>query len=115
MLKHRDKLDIIADILSVASRNGKKTQIMYQANLSYKVMMKYLDKIVAAALLQFEHEQQCYVITEKGKKFLVAYNEYVKSSKGVEKRLNNIRKKKHRLEGLCVQSKEAENVPMQTA
>jgi predicted transcriptional regulator len=40
-MNYRDKLDIIADILTVASRNAKRTQIMYQANLSYKVLCDY--------------------------------------------------------------------------
>ena len=45
MGNYRGKLDIIADILRVVSGNAKKTQIMYQANLSYRVLQKYLAEI----------------------------------------------------------------------
>ncbi|MCW4019193.1 MAG: winged helix-turn-helix domain-containing protein [Candidatus Bathyarchaeota archaeon] len=104
-MNYRTKLDIIADILAVARRDAKRTQIMYQANLSYKVLVRYLNEVVASSLISFEHEQQCYRLTEKGKKFLVVYREYVKSNKGVEKRLDYVRKKKHDLEELCKSQK----------
>jgi predicted transcriptional regulator len=47
-------LDIIADILQVVSQNAKKTQIMYQANLSYRVLQRYLRNITEASLIDFE-------------------------------------------------------------
>jgi predicted transcriptional regulator len=103
-VNYRDKLDIIADILTVASKNAKRTQIMYQANLSYRVLVKYLEEVVASSLIAFQDDQQYYVLTEKGKEFLVAYKNYVKSSKHVEKRLDEVRKQKGGLEELCKNS-----------
>ena len=100
-MNYRDKLDIIADILTVASRNAKRTQIMYQANLSYKVLCKYLNEVVEASLLSFENEQQRYVLTVKGKEFLETYKEYFKTNKNVEKRLDDIRVQRKVLENLC--------------
>ena len=67
MGNYRDRLDIIADILNVVSREAKKTQIMYQANLSYKVLQRYLNEIVQAALVRFETGSQSYMLTFKGK------------------------------------------------
>jgi predicted transcriptional regulator len=98
---YRGRLDIIADILNVASKDAKKTQIMYQANLSYKVLQKYLADIVAAQLMRFTIEKQCYSLTDKGREFLEAYEKYSKTNKHVEQRLNEVATRRKILEGLC--------------
>lgn len=103
-MNYRDKLDIIADILTVASQSAKKTQIMYQANLSYKVLRRYLDEVVSASLLGFENEQQRYVLTVKGKEFLTAYKEYFRTNKNFQKQLDDVRTKRKVLEELCQRS-----------
>jgi predicted transcriptional regulator len=97
---YRDKLDIVASILEVASKNAKKTQIMYQANLSYTILQKYLSKILKAALIKYDETQNCYLLTVKGKNFLETYNEYRKENQHVEQQLQylaNARKTLHRL------------------
>src|SRR4030066_1575363 len=104
MGNYRGRLDIIADILNVASRNPKKTQIMYQANLSYKVLQKYLSEIVGSSLIGYEDEKQCYKLTDKGRAFLEAYQKYTKTNKHVEKRLNDVASKKKILLDLCPDS-----------
>jgi predicted transcriptional regulator len=98
---YRGRLDIIADILHVVSQNAKKTQIMYQANLSYKVLIKYLTEVSEASLVDFEGEKQCYMLTAKGRAFLDAYKEYSRGNRHIEKRLNEINGKKKVLEELC--------------
>lgn len=101
MGNYRDRLDIIADILQVAIHEAKKTQIMYQANLSYKVLQRYLNEVTDAALLQFLDESQSYLITAKGQDYLSAYKEYSRTNKSIEKRLNDFSNKKRVLEDLC--------------
>ena len=101
MGNYRGRLDIIADILQVVSQNAKKTQIMYQANLSYKVMQRYLRDITNASLICFDNAERCYVITQKGRDFLDDYKDYTKTNKSIEKRLNDIDSKKKNLEELC--------------
>ncbi len=98
-MNYRDKLDITADILNVASATAKRTQIMYRANLSYKVLCKYLDEMLAAALLSCQN-QELYVLTERGAAYLAAYKEYMRTSKAVEKRLDIVRAKRKILEEL---------------
>jgi len=98
---YRSRLDIIADILRAVSQNAKKTQIMYQANLSYHVLQKYLSEVSAALLIEFNCNDQCYVLTDKGKAFLDAYNEYSRDYLYLEKRLNEVKGKKKMLEALC--------------
>ena len=101
MRSYRGRLDIIADILNVISQTAKKTQIMYQANLSYKVLKKYLSEVSEASLVTFKDEKQCYVLTAKGREFLEAYKEYHKDNRHLEKQLNEIDTKKRVLEELC--------------
>ena len=101
LVSYRDRLEIIADILNVASKEAKKTQIMYQANLSYKVLQRYLNEVITASLVRFEDSNQCYLLTEKGHEYLDAYKEYVRYSKIMEKRLNDFSTKRKILENLC--------------
>ena len=101
MVNYRSRLDIIADILNVASRDAKKTQIMYQANLSFKVLQKYLAEVVGASLVRFADEKHCYEVTDKGRRFLEAYEQYSRTHRHFEKRLNDVEAKKRSLEDLC--------------
>jgi predicted transcriptional regulator len=102
---YRDRLDIIADILQVTSRDAKKTQIMYQANLSYKVLQRYLNEVLDASLIKFEDNNQSYVLTYKGQEYLEAYKEYYRCHKSIEKRLNDVSTKKKILQELCPSNK----------
>lgn len=110
MVSYRDRLEIIADILNVASKEAKKTQIMYQANLSYKVLQRYLNEVITASLVRFEDSTQCYLLTDKGHEYLDAYKEYSRYSKIMEKRLNDFSTKRKILENLCP-SNQTENLP----
>ena len=98
---YRRKLDIIADMLFVTSDGAKKTQIMYKANLSYRLLTKYLDAVRKAYLVSFERKQRRYVLTSKGKRFLETYREYSKRTKKVEQHINEVNGKRKVLENLC--------------
>ena len=74
---------------------------MYQANLSYKVLQRYLSEIVEASLVTFENANQLYLLTGKGHEYLDAYKEYARCSKSMEKRLNDFSTKRKILENLC--------------
>src|SRR3990170_7987915 len=100
MSKYRDRLQIIASILSIAGRRAKKTQIMYQANLSYKLLCRYLGEVQDAGLVSFEKEE-CYVLTAKGKEFLSRHEEYSKRCKNLEEHLNHVNGEKAALEKMC--------------
>ncbi len=101
MRTYRDRLDIIADVLNVAGRNPRKTQIMYQANLSFSVMQKYLTEVESALLVTFDAENQRFVLTPKGQEFLEAYKSYSKVFQSAEKRQNALAAKRKVLEDLC--------------
>lgn len=114
MGKHRTRLKILANILSVVSENNKvkKTQIMYQAYLSYKLLVQYLNDIIEAGLVQCGREN-CYVLTQKGKNFLAKFCEYDQSCKSVERELDYIEDQKSTLEEMCP-STESANVASNT-
>ena len=104
MVNYRDHLNIIADILNVASRNAKKTKIMYQANLNYSVLQRYLSEASAASLINFDIQSRSFVLTQKGQEFLDAYKEYARNNHYVEKRLIEVSAKRKALEQLCLPS-----------
>jgi predicted transcriptional regulator len=93
-------MEIIADILKVARRNPKKTQIMYQANLSFRLLQKYLAEISCVSLICFEAETQRYTLTLKGEEFLEAYTRYSKINRHAEKIIGEVNSKKQILEKL---------------
>ncbi len=47
----RNDLDICADILTVARAGAKKTHIVYRANLNFKLVRKYLRRLIENGLL----------------------------------------------------------------
>ena len=78
-------MEIIADMLAVIDGRAKKTHIMYQANLSYVLLEKYLKEIRRALLCRLVHGDNCYELTPRGEEFLGRSKEYVKVNKHLEK------------------------------
>ena len=102
MGKHRSRLRILAKILSVVNeKNGaKKTQIMYQAYLSYKLLINYLDDLKKADLVELDSNES-YLLTRKGLDFLQLFEEYSQSYKMIKLQLNDVENKKLVLEKMC--------------
>jgi len=102
MSKYRGRIEIVADILCVVNDNdgAGKTRIMYQANLSYKLLTQYLNDVVGADLVTFG-TKDCYVVTQKGKEFLAKFGEYCKSRERAEVQLNHVEDQRAVLEKMC--------------
>ncbi|HEY4674599.1 MAG TPA: winged helix-turn-helix domain-containing protein [Candidatus Bathyarchaeia archaeon] len=100
MNKYRDRLQIIADMLYTARNGAKKTQIMYKANLSYRLLGRYLHEVLDAGLVKSE-KGNSYVLTTKGETFLNRHIEYSELRKSLEKNLESINSEKTILERLC--------------
>ena len=97
MGKYRDRLQIIADILSIVSVQGaKKTHVMYQANLSFKLTSKYLADLLEAKLIT--SNSSLYEITDKGLDFLAKYDGYLRLRNDLENLLRLINSRKTVLE-----------------
>jgi len=99
MGKYRDRLQIIADMLSVVRGGAKKTHIMYQANLSYTLLGRYLSEVLDAGLVSVDDED-LYRLTRRGQNFLDRFNEYFKRCGRLEEQLNNVNDEKTVLENM---------------
>ncbi len=97
---YRSRLEIVRDVLAVAEEGGddgsKKTHIMYGANLSYKLLIRYLEEVLEAGLVC--EEESCYLITDKGREFLQFYANYEKRLRDIEDRINHLNSGKETLE-----------------
>ena len=101
-------MQIVADILAITSRGAKKTWIMYQANLSYRLLCRYLDEVLDAGLVEFE-DGNSYLLTGKGREFLSKHEEYSKRCKSLEEHLNHVNSEKSALEKMCLNSSRVNN------
>jgi predicted transcriptional regulator len=108
MSKYRDRLQIIADVLSIANRRAKKTQIMYQANLSYRLLCRYLKEVSDAGLVSFE-KKGCYVLTARGREFLNRHQEYSKRRRSLTEHLSHVNHEKNVLEKMCSNTSKMKN------
>ncbi len=70
----RNNLDIYADILRAARGGAKKTRIVYQANLNFKIVEKYLKNLILRGYLE-TNGNGVYLTTLKGNGFIKRYEE----------------------------------------
>ena len=106
MGKHRSRLEILANILDVVNGNdgsAKRTQIMYQAYLSYSLLVQYLNDASAAGLVACD-DGSCYRLTSKGEYFLAKFVEYDKSCEEIEEMLGFADSQRVLLEKMCPSS-----------
>ena len=75
--KRRDRLYIIAEILTIAKDGCLKTQIMYRANLSFAQLNDYISFLTKLSLLKIQNENRknTYRTTIKGNKYLEKYGD----------------------------------------
>lgn len=99
MAKYRHRVRIIVDIVKAAEKFGKKTRIMYFANLSYKLLQKYLDETIRAGFINANDNS--YEVTEKGRAFLKKYKSYHRRYSRVQKTLQSLKVEREDLERMC--------------
>ena len=77
-------------ILDAAHIGATKTKIMYRAYLSYTQVKEYLKFLQDNNLIKYEEGSQLFRVTEKGRRFMQAYNEIsdLVSSKTNSKTIN---------------------------
>jgi predicted transcriptional regulator len=77
---NRGKIQIIGDMLGLATSGIKKTHIMYRANLSYEQVHLYLGELIGKRLIaqDVSSDGVVYRTTEKGREFLLYYTRLVK-------------------------------------
>ena len=99
MGRYRDRLQIIADILDVVKDGARKTHVMYQANLSFALLRKYLVEVLDAGLVSVDSEDY-YKVTRRGQEFLDRFHEYSERCDQIEEQLNHVNDEKNMLESL---------------
>jgi predicted transcriptional regulator len=107
LAKYRNRLQIIAEILEIVREGAKKTHIMYKANLSYRLLCRYLNEVLDCGLVRVDRKEDCYVVAPKGEKFLEQFNSYMKRREHVKKELKLVNEKKTLLEQRFMNSKAA--------
>jgi len=110
--RHRSRLKILANILSVVSDNNgaKKTQVMYKAYLSYKLLVRYLNDVMEAGLVVCG-DDNCYRLTPKGETFLATFGDYSRSREDVNEQVNHVEDQKLMLEEMCPNTEVADVDP----
>ena len=98
--KNRGRLEIVRDMLSAASEKNKKTRIMYQASLSYRLLEKYLRSLLESGLVECV-DDSFYLITWKGKEFLQSYDDYLERCRRLGEEISGVRKDMLLLENIC--------------
>jgi predicted transcriptional regulator len=77
MVRKRERLDVIHDILAAVMDAGNKlgpTRLLYASNLSPKMFRDYIDEMVKKGfLLEQQDKKKTYSLTSKGFKFLEKY------------------------------------------
>jgi len=75
--KRRGEIDILTEILYLANEGGvTKTSMVYQANLNFKIIDRFLSELLDRALIEIK--DKLYETTDKGVTFLHHYEELEK-------------------------------------
>ena len=100
MVRYRKRLEIVADILDAVGDGAKKTRVMYTANLSYKLLGKYLTKTVEAGLVSSSNDSY-YEVTEKGRVFLERFKSFSSRYSRINKEFEEMSFEREVLERMC--------------
>lgn len=78
MVKKRERLDIIKDILKVIRENRqiKPTRLLYASNLSPQMFREYINELISKGFIKLDidkKEKKTFSITKKGNEFLQEY------------------------------------------
>jgi len=80
MKNRRSEIEIISKILDVTNGGAKKTEILYQGNLSYRQLQDYLTYLIDKNIIEEEYikdngnSHKLYKTTEKGFNVLIDIN-----------------------------------------
>ena len=88
MAQRRNKLEIFAEILKIAEDGAGKTEIVYNANLNFNIVRKYLKELEEAGLISQcskngYYGRTCLKTTEKGERYLQQFNSLQETSRKI--------------------------------
>jgi predicted transcriptional regulator len=99
MRKNRDRLNIIAALLEAAGTGKNKTRIMYAANLSFKLLEKYLGTTLDLGFIR--PNGSVYQLTEEGRAFLDRYRQFSFKYFQIQKEYEDLSGERECIEQLC--------------
>jgi predicted transcriptional regulator len=78
MVKKRERLDIIKDVLKAIreNRNIKPTRLLYASNLSPQMFKDYINELIGKNFIKLdvdEKDKKTFSLTKKGNEFLEEY------------------------------------------
>ncbi len=78
MVKKRERLDVIKDILSSIreSRSIKPTRLLYASNLSPQMFKEYINELITKGFIKIDidkNEKKTFSLAKKGNDFLEEY------------------------------------------
>src|SRR5215469_5193902 len=74
-MENRSKEEITALILEAANRGSTKTEMMYEAFLTYEKLSEYCTALLESGLIEYQIGERTYKTTEKGLSYLRDYRE----------------------------------------
>lgn len=81
MFKRRSEIEIIGEILDLSKEGAKKTEILYQSNMSFSQLQHYLSFLLEKNIVEENitvndngRSIKIYVTTEKGNNLLEEIN-----------------------------------------
>jgi predicted transcriptional regulator len=109
--KNRDRLSLVAAILDAAGYGSTKTHVMIVANLSYKLLEKYLTEALNLGFVQRVGSK--YSLTEQGRDFLKRYKQLQDKYLRVEQEFTSLMNRREMLERMCARNELADVVYLQ--
>ena len=80
--RRRSSVEIIADMLKVGENGAGKTKIMYNANMSYSQIQKYLSFLLSQGFIgkmEIGNPSVTYKVTDSGLKLLNSINSVIET------------------------------------
>ena len=71
----RDRTHINAEILEICISGAKKTRIVYQANINFKMLVAYLKRLTDVGLLESMGDH--YYTTDAGREYIYHVDELI--------------------------------------
>jgi predicted transcriptional regulator len=77
-MSKRTKIEIMVEILKIATHGVNKTRIVYDANLNFRVADRYIDELKKLGYLKSQSREgrKIYMTTSEGLKFLEKFNKF---------------------------------------
>src|SRR5438445_9226054 len=105
-MRNRSRTEIVRMILDSVMSGNTQTKIMYEAFLSCDQVMKYVIYMTKNDLISYDKPRRLYTMTEKGRKYIFAYDKLCEMVNPIGKYKNLINIKYDTNEKIILNKKE---------